>query len=208
LKFLPLRAAAPRSAAPSLLRRIAIPSPLDFLLLFFVIMSSVSDWDNQYAQLARAASQFRTSGITSSSSDLQAFTSQGQRLKSQLPSLQTYLTPAEYKRRETLIQSLMITATSKSSAAVAMEQQDAMIDELGVGVGRLKNQTQLISDEAKLHTTLLSDMENNVEAAQYSLNQETRRAELVRENQSVWRLQLCIAGLVILFILLILMGLS
>jgi len=173
-------------------------------------MSSVSDWDNQYAQLARAASQFRTSGLPTASraSDLQAFQAQGNRLQSQLPSLQTYLTPAEYKRRETLISSLLITATSKSSAAVAMQQQDQMIDELGVGVGRLKNQTQLISDEARLHTTLLGDMENNVEAAQYSLNQETRRAELVRENQSVWRLQLIVAGLVILFILLILMGLS
>ena len=173
-------------------------------------MSSVSDWDNEYAQLARAGSQFRTSGLPTASraSDLQAFTAQANRLKTQLPSLQTYLTPAEYKRRETLITSLMVTATSKSSAAVALQQQDEMIDALGVGVGRLKNQTQVISDEAKLHTNLLSDMESNVEAAQYSLNQETRRAELVRENQSVWRLQLIVAGLVILFVLLILMGLS
>ena len=175
-------------------------------------MTSVSDWDNQYAQLARAASQFRTSGLNKSSSsreaDLQAFTAQGQRLKSQLPSLQAYLTPAEYKRRETLIQHLMVNATSTSSVAVALQQQDAMIDELGVGVGRLKNQTQLISDEAKLHTTLLSDMESNVEAAQFALDQETRRAELVRENQSVWRLQLIVAGLSILLVLLILMGLS
>lgn len=173
-------------------------------------MSSVSEWDNQYAQLARAASQFRTTGLNTSSrqGDIAAFTAQGNRLKSQLPSLQTYLTAAEYKRRETLIQSLMVTATSKSSAAVALQQQDAMIDELAGGVGRLKTQTQLIGDEAKLHTTLLGDMESNVEAAQHSLNQETRRAELVRENQSVWRLQLIVAGLVILFVLLILMGLS
>lgn len=176
-------------------------------------MSSVSDWDNQYAQLARAASQFRTSGLSRNNSrdaDLQAFTSQGNRLKSQLPSLQTYLTPAEYKRRETLIEHLMVTATSNksSAAAVAIEQQDAMIDELGAGVGRLKNQTQLISDEAKLHTNLLGDMESNAEAAQFSLNQETRRAELVRENQSVWRLQLIVAGLTVLLVLLILMGLS
>jgi hypothetical protein len=107
-----------------------------------------------------------------------------------------------------LIQHLMTSTNTATSNVRALQQQDDMIDELGVGVSRLKNQTLLINDEAKLHTTLLGQMEENVEAAQVGLEGETRRAELVRENQSVWKLQLIVAGLTILLVLLILMGLS
>lgn len=169
-------------------------------------MSSVSDWDNEYARLARAASQLRTPGLGSTSADVQAFQSNCRRLQGSLASLRTFLTPPELQRRERLINHLMTSTTSNS--ARALQQQDDMIDELGVGVARLKNQTILINDEARLHTNLLGQMEDNVEAAQLGLEGETRRAELVRENQSLWRLQLIVAGLSILLVLLILMGLS
>jgi hypothetical protein len=171
-------------------------------------MSSVSDWDNEYARLARAASQLRTPGLGSTPSDAQAFQTSCRRLQSSLASLKLYLTPAELQRRERLIQHLMTSTNTATSNVRALQQQDDMIDELGVGVSRLKNQTLLINDEAKLHTTLLGQMEENVEAAQVGLEGETRRAELVRENQSVWKLQLIVAGLTILLVLLILMGLS
>jgi hypothetical protein len=92
--------------------------------------------------------------------------------------------------------------------AIAMGQQDALIDELAIGVGRLKNQTAAIGDEARMHVNLLGDMEENLDAAQASLDAETRRAARVKEDQSLWRLQLIVAGLFILLVLLILMGLS
>ena len=92
--------------------------------------------------------------------------------------------------------------------ALAMSRQDDLLDELAVGVGRLKNQTVSIGEEARMHVNLLNDMENNLDAAQASLDAETRRAARVKEEQSLWRLQLIVAGLFILLVLLILMGLS
>lgn len=92
--------------------------------------------------------------------------------------------------------------------AMAMQQQDDMIDELAVGVGRLRDQTQMIGDEARMHVNLLGDMEANLDSAHQGLESETRRAAQLREDKSVWRLQLTVAGLSVLLVLLILAGLS
>jgi len=92
--------------------------------------------------------------------------------------------------------------------AMAMRQQDGMIDELAVGVSRLKNQTHLIGEEANLHVNLMNDMESNLDAAQIGLEGETRRAAQIKADQSVWRLQLIVAGECVLLILLIMMGIS
>ena len=92
--------------------------------------------------------------------------------------------------------------------AMAMQQQDAMIDELAVGVGRLRDQTQVIGDESRMHVNLLTDMEANLEVAHEGLDAETRRAARLKEDQSVWRLQLIVAGLFVLFVLLFFLGLS
>ena len=59
-----------------------------------------------------------------------------------------------------------------------------------------------------MHVNLLNDMESNLDAAHAGLEGETRRAAQLREDQSVWRLQLTVAGLSVLLVLLILMGLS
>ena len=67
-----------------------------------------------------------------------------------------------------------------------------MIDELAVGVGRLRDQTQVIGDEARMHVNLLNDMESNLDAAQVGLDAETRRAAKLKEDQSVWRLHDCV----------------
>eukprot|EP00339_Tiarina_fusa_P004480 CAMPEP_0117031420 /NCGR_PEP_ID=MMETSP0472-20121206/22584_1 /TAXON_ID=693140 ORGANISM="Tiarina fusus, Strain LIS" /NCGR_SAMPLE_ID=MMETSP0472 /ASSEMBLY_ACC=CAM_ASM_000603 /LENGTH=112 /DNA_ID=CAMNT_0004739739 /DNA_START=306 /DNA_END=644 /DNA_ORIENTATION=+ len=96
----------------------------------------------------------------------------------------------------------------QSQMAMAMRQQDDMIDELAVGVSRLRDQTQVIGDEARMHVNLLNDMETNLDAAHAGLESETRRAAQLKEDQSVWRLQLTVAGLSVLLVLLILMGLS
>ena len=133
---------------------------------------------------------------------------------------------SEQQRRRRLIQHLQNTSTSgsvpmdsssnlapgdsaqQSQMSLAMQQQDDLIDELATGVGRLKNQTQLIGDEANFHVNLLADMESGLDEAHSGLASETRRAAQLREDQSVWRLQLVVAGLSILLVLLILMGLS
>jgi hypothetical protein len=92
--------------------------------------------------------------------------------------------------------------------AMAMRQQDAMIDELAVGVGRLKTQTAAISEEASMHNRLLNQMDEGLDAAYAGLEDETRRAATLREDQSVWKLQLTVAGLVVLLILEIFLGLT
>ena len=96
----------------------------------------------------------------------------------------------------------------QSQMAMAMQQQDAMIDELAVGVGRLRDQTQVIGDEARMHVDLLNNMEQNLDTAHDGLDAETRRAARLKEDQSVWRLQLIVAGLFVLFILLFFLGMS
>ena len=83
-----------------------------------------------------------------------------------------------------------------------------MIDELAVGVGRLMNQTTLIHHEADSHVRLLDEMDGNVDMANRELEEETRRAMRLREEKSLWRLYLIIAGLSVLLFLLILMALS
>ena len=189
--------------------------------------SSVNEWDNEYARLARIASQLRTQGV-SVAADPQQLALHLNRLDSQLNSLP--VSAAEVQRRRRLIQHLQgdtntmsgytppISSTGSphsspvpvmtSQMAMAMRQQDDMIDELAVGVGRLRDQTQLIGEEARMHVNLLGEMENNLDLAHNGLEAETRRAARLKEDQSVWRLQLIVAGLSVLLVLLILLGLS
>lgn len=89
-----------------------------------------------------------------------------------------------------------------------MADQDAMIDDLAAGVSRMRDQTQVIHDEARLHVNMLDDMEVKLGAAQSGLDVETKRAARLKEDKSVWRLQLIIAGEAVLCLLLLLMGLS
>jgi hypothetical protein len=97
---------------------------------------------------------------------------------------------------------------SQTLAAQALRHQDDMIDELAVGVSRLKDQTLLINDEANMQNRMLSDMDADVENARSGLEAETLRAMKLKEDQSVWRLYLIIAGLSILLFLLIMTGLN
>jgi hypothetical protein len=189
-------------------------------------MASVNEWDNEYARLARVASQLRTQGL-SSGADPQQLQQHLTRLDAQLNGLP--LSQPEVQRRRRLIQHLQQTPASSSPAsaagagysspsaamaqpqsqmATAMRQQDDMIDELAVGVSRLRDQTQVIGDESRMHVNLLNDMETNLDAAHAGLESETRRAAQLKEDQSVWRLQLTVAGLSVLLVLLILIGLS
>ena len=193
--------------------------------------SAVNEWDNDYARVARIASQFRTQGLNKNNS------SSGQAEPRQLfqhitrldEALSTLPLPqSQIKRRRRLLQHLrghriesmnannsgdyrppsMDGEQPQSQMVMAMQQQDAMIDELAVGVGRLRDQTQVIGDEARMHVDLLNNMEQNLDTAHDGLDAETRRAARLKEDQSVWRLQLIVAGLFVLFILLFFMGMS
>jgi hypothetical protein len=97
---------------------------------------------------------------------------------------------------------------NQTLAAQALRHQDDMIDELAVGVSRLKDQTLLINDEANMQNRMLGDMDADVEIARSGLEAETLRAMKLKEDQSVWRLYLIIAGLSILLFLLIMTGLN
>lgn len=180
---------------------------------------SVAQWDNEYARLARSASQMRTTGILKSAADVRSFNVGLQSLEADLSKLN--LSSAEIQRRRRLIQHLQNTTTTtstessgaqqqqqQSQMATAMQQQDSMIDQLASGVSRLKNQTMAIGEEANMHVNLMETMETGLDQAAVGLLEETRRAAALREDQSVWRLQLIVAGLSVLLVLLIFMGLS
>lgn len=188
-------------------------------------MASVAEWDNEYARLARVSSQMRTQGMTTSGGDAQQLNQHLSRLDAALMSLP--LPAAEIQRRRRLIQGLKngggVVGNAGSGVGYtppqqqqqqqslmeqAMGRQDDMIDELAVGVSRLRDQTQVIGDEARMHVNLLNDMEANLDTAHAGLESETRRAAQLKEDQSVWRLQLTVAGLSVLLVMLILAGIS
>ncbi|OEU15991.1 hypothetical protein FRACYDRAFT_186488 [Fragilariopsis cylindrus CCMP1102] len=178
--------------------------------------SSVNEWDNEYARVTRIASQHRTEGlgISNNQAESRNLFKNITQLDDTLSTLP--LPPAQIQRRRRLLQHLrghlvpqqQQNQQQQSQMAMAMQQQDAMIDELAVGVGRLRDQTQVIGDESRMHVNLLTDMEANLEVAHEGLDAETRRAARLKEDQSVWRLQLIVAGLFVLFVLLFFLGLS
>lgn len=96
----------------------------------------------------------------------------------------------------------------QSLAAQALRHQDDMIDELANGVSRLKDQTLMVNDEANMQNRMLGDMDTDVEIARTGLEAETLRAMKLKEDQSVWRLYMIIAGLSILLFMLIMSGLG
>jgi hypothetical protein len=189
---------------------------------------SVADWDNEYARLARAATQMRTPGFEKHASDTPSLLQALQRLEHQLDGLG--LPTSEVMRRKRLVQHLMQSSSSQQQGArgagfgnntpteqqpqqysqmsMAMRQQDEIIDELAVGIGRLKHQTISIGEEASMHVNLLNQMEDGLDDAEAGLQAETRRAARLKEDQSLWKLQLILAGEFILLILLIFMGLT
>jgi len=83
-----------------------------------------------------------------------------------------------------------------------------MLDQLGAGVGRLHTQAKMINEESTLHVNLLSDMDEDVEAATMGLRQEAKHAEKIREQSSVCKLYLIIAGESALLTFLLVMGFS
>eukprot|EP00529_Nitzschia_sp_RCC80_P036509 CAMPEP_0113498286 /NCGR_PEP_ID=MMETSP0014_2-20120614/31081_1 /TAXON_ID=2857 /ORGANISM="Nitzschia sp." /LENGTH=197 /DNA_ID=CAMNT_0000392279 /DNA_START=35 /DNA_END=628 /DNA_ORIENTATION=+ /assembly_acc=CAM_ASM_000159 len=191
--------------------------------------SVVTEWDTEYAKVARlaaasAASQGEEDNVQRSISTLET-------TLDNLP-----LSGPEVNRRKQLLHHLKSKissssnsspgryqppGSSSSSAAVtgeggqqqqqttmqrAIAHQDSMIDQLSVGVGRLRDQSEAIGDEARLHVGLLNDMDSNLDVAQDSLASEARRAARLRNDQSLWKLQLTVAGLTILFFVLLLLG--
>mmetsp|Transcript_5707 Transcript_5707/g.7023 ORF Transcript_5707/g.7023 Transcript_5707/m.7023 type:complete len:211 (-) Transcript_5707:967-1599(-) len=210
-------------------------------------MSSISNWDDEYARISRAASQLRT---TNSFQNYQPHPSARQqqirsvqsglaRLKASLENMRSSgeIGGGDYSRRMGLVDNLenQVGGSSGgggsggysgegdllgmgrggggggqqrlSTATQALRHQDQMIDELASGVSRLKDQTLMINDEANMQNRMLDDMEEDVETARLGLETETARALKLKEDQSVWRLYMIIAGLSILLFILIMTGL-
>jgi hypothetical protein len=96
----------------------------------------------------------------------------------------------------------------QSKMTMALRQQDDMIDQLAVGVNRLKQQTTIIGEEANMHVNLMNDIDDHLDATYNTIHDQTLRTAALREDQSVWKLQLIIVALTILLVLEILAGLS
>jgi hypothetical protein len=96
----------------------------------------------------------------------------------------------------------------QSKMTAALRQQDDMIDQLAVGVSRLKQQTTIIGEEANMHVNLMNDIDNHLDTTYNTIHDQTLRTAALREDQSIWKLQLIIVALTILLILEILAGLS
>lgn len=96
----------------------------------------------------------------------------------------------------------------QSKMSVALRQQDDMIDQLAVGVNRLKQQTTIIGEEANMHVNLMNDIDDHLDTTYNTIHDQTLRTAALREDQSIWKLQLIIVALTILLVLEILAGLS
>lgn len=96
----------------------------------------------------------------------------------------------------------------QSKMTMALRQQDDMIDQLAVGVNRLKQQTTIIGEEANMHVNLMNDIDDHLDATYSTIHDQTLRTAALREDQSIWKLQLIIVALTILLVLEILAGLS
>jgi len=207
--------------------------------------SAISEWDDEYARVSRAASQLRTTNFSGSHTSnvareqqVNSIQSGLSRLHKKLSSLQAsrQIPHQEAMRRKLLVDNLLrqvgggnsVTGVEDlldssdtsggayerqqpgrlSTTTEALRNQDLMIDELAGGVERLKDQTLLIHDETHLQNRMLDGMDGDVESARVGLEEETLRAAKLKEDQSVWRLYMIIAGLSVLLFLLITSGLS
>ena len=209
-------------------------------------MTTIAQWDDEYARISRAASQLRTSSQngynqqhpTARNHQVRSVQSGLARLKSNLMTMRNsgLVNSADVQRRIGLIDNLENqvggggagggsgagtadllgmgnnsgdgSGQRQSLATQALRHQDQMIDELASGVSRLKDQTMLVNDEANMQNRMLSDMDTDVEMARTGLEAETLRAMKLKEDQSVWRLYMIIAGLSVLLFLLIMSGLG
>lgn len=94
-------------------------------------------------------------------------------------------------------------SSSSQIVSMAIQHQDSMIDELAVGISRLRDQSHAINDEANLQVNLLNDMESNIDTAHDQLGNQAQRARALYDEIALWKLQLMVAGLTISFFLLL-----
>jgi len=197
-------------------------------------MNTVSEWDDEYARLSRAAAQLRSvsshpmnntsNSSTSYQQQVQSLQAGLVRLNSRLALMQSsnQITSDIAAQRRALVDNMMKQFPSSNPATVtnappnrsamqmALQTQDLLIDDLAKGVSNLKGQTKLIHEEAHLHNRLLDDIDNDVEAARIGLENETARAKKLTEQTryELCKLYIYIAALSVLLFLLILAGLS
>jgi hypothetical protein len=70
--------------------------------------------------------------------------------------------------------------------------QDEIIQEIGSGVERLHQHAVTIGEEAKIHNTLLSALDDNVDAGAEALRTEAKHAEDVRQKSRMCHLYICL----------------
>ena len=90
-----------------------------------------------------------------------------------------------------------------------LQAQDALLDELEVGVGRLKMTSSAIHAEATEQTKLLGEVEAETELADHELHAEVLQltSKKLAEEKALWKWQLLVVGEVFLLVLLLLKGL-
>mmetsp|Transcript_22041 Transcript_22041/g.28533 ORF Transcript_22041/g.28533 Transcript_22041/m.28533 type:complete len:115 (-) Transcript_22041:296-640(-) len=96
----------------------------------------------------------------------------------------------------------------KTKMQQMLEQQDDNLDELATGMDHLKNTTKAIHEEATEQTRLLGGMEGDTDKAQDELDKDIRlTTERIGQDQSVFKLNVIIAGEAVLLVLILLKGL-
>lgn len=90
-----------------------------------------------------------------------------------------------------------------------LQAQDSLLDELEVGVGRLKLTSSAIHAEATEQTKLLGEVEEEAELADHELHEKVLKltSQKLKEDKALWKWQLIVAGEVFLMVLLLLKGL-
>ena len=73
-----------------------------------------------------------------------------------------------------------------------INEQDLIIAEIGTGVQRMHQQAIDIGDEANIQNSLLSNLDESVEAGAEALREEAQHAETVRKKSKMCKLYMCI----------------
>jgi len=73
-----------------------------------------------------------------------------------------------------------------------IKQQDADIDVIAKGVGRLHDHAQAIGAEAQLHNNILEGLDDNVDSAAEELRAEAKHADAVRKKTQMCCLYMCL----------------
>eukprot|EP00617_Octactis_speculum_P001166 CAMPEP_0185793364 /NCGR_PEP_ID=MMETSP1174-20130828/159430_1 /TAXON_ID=35687 /ORGANISM="Dictyocha speculum, Strain CCMP1381" /LENGTH=214 /DNA_ID=CAMNT_0028488497 /DNA_START=21 /DNA_END=665 /DNA_ORIENTATION=- len=98
------------------------------------------------------------------------------------------------------------TAQRVSRHKMLVKEQDVLVDELSLGVDRLANRANMISEESKLQVRLLDSMDSDVDKTTESLRRETLFAQQIKRKSGNCYLYICILVLSFILIMLLFFG--